>query len=109
MCCMVSYYDCIKVRLECGKHLLQLGDGHLLEVDTSRANAMNFFVGVPDGVLEFISLEVLYSMDADAVPICDVANVETRSTAWDLVDPCLGFGVESSDVIDEGHIGFGHT
>jgi hypothetical protein len=79
---------------------LQLGDAHVLETKTARANAMNFFIDVPDGGLELIALEVFHCVDADAVPVCDVADILAHKAVGRIfIDPSLSFGVEDSDVV----------
>ena len=81
------------------KHL-QLGDAHVLETETARTNAINFFIDVPDGSLELIALKVFHCVDADAVPVADVADILAhKAVSRIFVDPSLSFGVEGGDVV----------
>jgi len=86
---------CVAVFVETSEHLLEFEHAHVLETKTARANAMDFFIDVPDGVLELLTLEVFHCVDADAVPVADVADILAHKAVVRIfIDPSLSFGVE---------------
>jgi hypothetical protein len=91
---------CLVLSVEIVEKHLQLFNTHVIKTEAARTNTKDFLVGVPDGVHELITLEVFHRVDADAVPVADVADILAHKAVGRIfIDPSLSFGVEGGDVV----------